>query len=76
VRVDSPERLGRLLMALSIALCWLTLMGLPESGLLPRGFRTSVVAWGRASVISLALSLLEKLGDLPSCCLPQSHHRM
>jgi hypothetical protein len=46
VRVDSPERLGRLLMALSIALCWLTLMGLPESGLLPRGFRASVVAWG------------------------------
>ena len=76
VRVGSPERLGRLLMALTIAVCWLTLMGLPESGLLPRGFRASVVAWGRASVISLALCLLEKLGDLPSCCLPQSHHRM
>jgi len=30
VRVGSPERLSRLLMALTIALSWLTLMGLPE----------------------------------------------
>ncbi len=35
VKVGSPERLGRLLMALTIALLWLTLMGLPESGVLP-----------------------------------------
>ena len=73
VRVGSPERLSRLLMALTIALSWLTLMGLPESGVLPEGFRSSVSAWGRASVISLALSLLEKLGNLPLCCLPQLH---
>jgi len=72
VRVSSPERLSRLLMALSIALSWLTLMGLPESGLLPEGFRAAVSAWGRASVISTALSLLEKLGDIPLCCLPQT----
>ena len=71
VRVGSPERLGRLLMALTIALSWLTLMGLPESGVLPRGFRCAVSAWGKVSVISVALSLLEKLGDLPLCCLPQ-----
>ncbi len=72
VRVGCTERLGRLLMALSIALSWLTLMALPESGgALPRGFRAAVSAWGKASVISLALSLLEKLNDLPSCCLPQ-----
>jgi hypothetical protein len=33
VRVGRPERLGRLLMALTIALSsWLTLMALPESG--------------------------------------------
>jgi hypothetical protein len=71
VRVGCPERLSRLLMALSIALSWLTLMGLPEGGVVPEGFRSTVVAWGRASVISMALMLLEKLGDLPLRCLPQ-----
>jgi hypothetical protein len=71
VRVGSPERLSRLLMALSIALTWLTLVGLPESGVLPESVRSAVSAWGRASVISVALSLLEKLGNLPLCCLPQ-----
>ena len=75
VKVGSPERLGRLLMALTIALSWLTLMGLPEGGVLPEGFRAAVSAWGRASVISLALSLLEKVGDLPLRCLPQSFLR-
>jgi hypothetical protein len=59
-------------MALSIALSWLTLMGLPEGGVLPEGFRRAVSAWGRVSVISLALSLLEKLGNLPLRCLPQT----
>lgn len=72
VRVGSPERLSRLLMGLTIALSWLTLMGLPESGLLPEGFRTAVSAWGWASVISVALSLLEKLGNLPLRCLPRT----
>jgi hypothetical protein len=71
VRVGSAERLSRLLMALTIALCWLTLLALPASGALPRGFQAAVSAWGKASVIGLALSLLEKLGDLPLCCLPQ-----
>jgi len=72
VRVGTPERLGRLLMALTIALSWLTLMSLPESGSpLPEGFRAAVSAWGRASVTSLALSLLERLGNLPLRCLPQ-----
>jgi hypothetical protein len=71
VKVGSPERLSRLLMALSIALSWLTLMGLPEGGVLRGGFRATVSAWGRASVISVALSLLEKLGNLPVSCLPQ-----
>ncbi len=75
VRVGCPKRLCRLLMALTIALSWLTLMGLPESGVLPEGFRSSVSAWGRASVISLALLLLEELGNLPPCCLPQPHHQ-
>jgi hypothetical protein len=46
VRVGCPERLSRLLMALSVALSWLTLMGLPEGGVVPRGFRSAVAAWG------------------------------
>jgi hypothetical protein len=71
VRVGCPERLSRLLIALGIALSWLTLMGLPEGGVVPEGFRSSVSAWGRASVISTALTLLEKLGNLPLRCLPQ-----
>jgi hypothetical protein len=75
VRVGSPKRLSRLLMGLTIALSWLTLMGLPEGGVLPEGFRSSVSAWGRASVTTLALLLLEKLGNLPLSCLPRSHHQ-
>ena len=71
VRVGCPERLCRLLMALSIAVSWLTLMGLAEGGVVPEGFRSAVVAWGRSSVITMALSLLEKLRDLPPRCLPQ-----
>ena len=72
VKVGTPERLGRLPMALSIALSWLTLISLPESGPLPKGFRAAVSAWGRASLTRLALSRLERLGNLPLCCLPQS----
>lgn len=75
VRVGTPERLGRLLMALTIALSWLTLMALPESGPLPEGFRAAVSAWGRASLTGLALSLLERLGNLPLRCLPQPLHQ-
>jgi len=75
VRVGRPERLSRLLMALTIALAWLTLMGVPGGGggvVVPEGFRAAaVVSWGKASVISLALALLEELGNLPLGCLPQ-----
>lgn len=70
--MSSPERLCRLLMALTIALSWLTLMGLPEVGAMPRGWRVAVSQRGRASVVSLALALLDKLGDLPPSCLPLS----
>ena len=72
VRVGSPERLGRLLMALTIALSWLTLAALPEIGALPKGFHAAVSQRGRVSLISLALALLDKHGDLPSSCLPPS----
>jgi len=72
VRVSCPKRLSRLLMALTVALGWLTLMGLPEVGVRPRGWHAAVAQRGRASVISLALALLDKLGDLPPSCLPRS----
>ena len=72
VQVGSPERLSRLLMALTIALSWLTLAALPEIGALPEGFRAVVSQRGRASLISLALALLDELGNLPSSCLPRS----
>jgi hypothetical protein len=65
VRIGSPERLTRLLLALTIALCWLALAALPESGALPFHWHSAVVAWGRASVLSLALALLDALQDLP-----------
>ena len=65
------ERLDRSLLALTIALSWLTLLALPRLRILPTRYAASVVAWGRASLTNLALSLLEKLGDLPPACLPQ-----
>ena len=72
VRIGSPERLSRLLMALTIALSWLTLMGLPEVGAMPRHWHTRVAQRGRASVVSVALELLDYLQDLPYSCLPRS----
>lgn len=72
VQVGSPERLSRLLSALTIALSWLTLAALPQIGALTKGFHAAVSQRGRASLISLALALLDELGDLPPSCLPQS----
>ena len=54
----------------ALALSWLTLMGLSGGGVVPEGSR-SASPGGRASVISTALTLLEKLGNLPLRCLPQ-----
>ncbi len=72
VTVGCYKRLSRLLMGLTVALGWLTLMGLPEVGVMPRGWHSAVAQRGRASVVSLALALLDKLGDLPPSCLPRS----
>jgi hypothetical protein len=71
VRVGCPERLSRLLMGLTLALTWLTLAALPEIGALPQHWQAAVAQWGRASVISLALALLDHLGNLPLACLPR-----
>jgi hypothetical protein len=72
VTVGCPKRLSRLLIALTVALAWLTLMGLPEVRVMPRGWHSAVAQRGRVSVISLALALLDKLGNIPPSCLPRS----
>ena len=75
VQVGCPERLSRLLAALTLALAWLTLAALPEVGALPRGWVATVAQRGRPSLISLALALLDHLHNLPRACLPPSHPR-
>jgi hypothetical protein len=70
-RLATPKRLDRLLMALTIAMCWLCLLGLPELGCLPAGWHAHVAQRGRASLLTLALALLDELRDLPPACLPQ-----
>jgi hypothetical protein len=74
VQVGCPERLTRLLAALTLALTWLTLAALPEVGALPTRWPAAVAQRGRPSLISLALALLEHLHDLPQACLPSSPH--
>jgi hypothetical protein len=54
-----------LLLALTIALCWLALAALQGSGALPPGWHAAVARWGRASFLSLALALLDAVQDLP-----------
>jgi hypothetical protein len=71
VQVRSPERLSRLLAGLTIALSWLTLMALPGIGAMPKRWHAVVAQRGRASVVSLALALLDHLGNLPLACLPR-----
>jgi Transposase DDE domain len=70
VQVGCPQRLSRLLAALTLALTWLTLAALPEVGALPAGWAAAVAQRGRPSLITLALALLDHLQDLPPACLP------
>jgi hypothetical protein len=70
VQVQAASRLRRLLMALTIALTWVSLLGLPETKAQPHGWQAAVAQRGRASIISVALALLDQLGDLPEVCLP------
>jgi hypothetical protein len=71
-QVGQAERLGRLVVGLTLALAWLTLAVLPEVGAKPVGWEVSVAQWGRASVIKLALERFDRLGRLPATCLPQA----
>jgi len=72
LHVDCPDRLTRLVTALTIALTWLILAALPEIGAMPKGWHEEIAQWGRVSVISLAVELLDRLGNLPLACLPST----
>jgi DDE family transposase len=69
-QIACPQRLSRLLAAFTLALCWLTLLALPHVRALPDDWRTAVAAWGRPSLLSLALEYLDTFHDLPATCLP------
>lgn len=70
VQVGTPERLSRLLMALTIALCWLAFLVLAQPGALAHERLTAVAQWGRVSFVKLALEYLDTLQDWPPICLP------
>jgi hypothetical protein len=65
VRVVSTLRLNRLLMALTIAVCWLCLIADPKVGVLPPNWNAAVVTWGQASLILQALVYLDDCFLLP-----------
>ncbi len=70
VQVGTPERLSRLLMALTIALCWLALLVLAQPGALAHERLAAVTQWGRVSFLKLALEYLATLQDWPPIGLP------
>jgi hypothetical protein len=69
-QVGTPERLSHLLMALTIALCWLALLVLAQPGALSPQRQAAITQGGRISLVSLALEYLDTLHDWPPSCLP------
>ena len=65
VRVESTLRLNHLLMALTIAVCWLCLIADPKVGVLPPNWNAAVVTWGKAGLILQALVYLDDCNILP-----------
>ena len=65
VRVESARRLNHLLMALTIAVCWLCLIADPKKGVLPPNWNAAVVTWGRAGLVLQALVYLDDCAFLP-----------
>ena len=65
VRVESTSRLNRLLMGLTIAVCWLCLIADPKTGALPPNWNASVVTWGKAGLVLQALAYLDNYNILP-----------
>ncbi|MCL5960284.1 MAG: transposase [Chloroflexi bacterium] len=65
VRVESTLRLNRLLMALTIAVCWLCLIADSKTGVLPPNWNARVVTWGKAGLVLQALAYLDTYSILP-----------
>lgn len=72
VQLGCPTRLSHLLMALTIALSWLMLLGLPRLSLLPSDWDRHVSQRGRLSILGRALAYLDERRCLPDACLPVS----
>lgn len=70
VQICCPDQLNRLLMALTLALSWVTLLGLPRLGLLPDGWEAHIGQRGKTSILSQALAYLDEVRLLPDACLP------
>lgn len=64
-QIACPQRLSRLLAALTLALAWLALLALPTTRLLPPAWPAHAAAWGRPSITTLALALLDERHALP-----------
>ena len=71
-QVGRADRLGRLVVGLTLALAWLSLAALPEVRTKPAGWNGAVAQGGQASVINLALELFQPRGHLSTACLPQA----
>lgn len=69
-QVKSAKRLNRLLMVLTFATCWLSLIADPETGVLPANWNSAVVTWGNAGLILLALAYLDECITLPRVLEP------
>ena len=69
-QVGSAQRFAPLVAALSLAVAWLHLLTLSRVGVLPKGWGASVVTFGRASVVSLALAFIDYFRDLPPKVFP------
>jgi hypothetical protein len=70
VQVGTPERWSRLLMALTIARCWLAFLVLVQPGALSPQRQAGVAQWERVSFVRVALQYLTTLQDWPLSCLP------
>jgi hypothetical protein len=69
-RISTAGRLGRLVAALTLTVAWLHLLALPECGVLPPRWVHSVVTYGRASVLTLALAWLDEQAHCPATLPP------
>jgi hypothetical protein len=76
VQVGRPDRLSRLLMALTIALCWLALLVFAQPGAFSPQRQAAIAQWGRVSFVFLALVYLDALQDWPLSCQPIAHNEV